>query len=505
MLGSPILSPVSLPVPRLFPSLALVCLSSTLMAQQGAEILSVSPTGAGRGATEGMAGDSVLEAARNPAVLAWLFEGDKLEQRLDLGFRAFAPTFRGEDRFGRSFEATDMGQVAPFLGWAQQASPEVAFGLTLLPTLGGKLEVERLTRTEIGDETKPLAESYLATEMVQVGIQPAFAVRASSTLNFGGALSIRPMTSVLLSGIQEESLVATFQGEVFPGSGTSWGEYLFQMKQFSDPNANDNFQASYSADASMDMTMALQLGAAWEPSTSTRLGLWYRSPTIAHNLNGWMTVDLSDETGPLKDALAGDPTNPIHSMPDGARYDLSVGNVAFPQQIGFGAGWNASRRSRFYFASSLTDWSSAYDSWSIDLTDPVSFGGDGMGVEDIMGGDGEMDLDLLLDWKDVVSLSFGMEHDLDSDLTLRSGLVWNSNPIRRTAATPTTAAITTLHLTFGATLWRSDTRDGDWHLAWIWSIPTEFDVGVSATVDDFTGDHYEMSVHSVFLGYTLDF
>lgn len=488
-------------------AVAFLATTLSLSAQQGAEITGVSAQEAGTAGAAISTGQSLLDASTNPATLLDLFGSRSrhpgAKHRFEILARSISTSTDITTAGGAELLIDQPGAVGPFMGYAATLSDDVAWSLVFQPTLAADFSTTRLTEMQIvtvnadGSGGPATANTPIATELTQLALEPSLAWRASKSLNFGFGLSIR--NSELKSSSAAEVALSDLQGDIPDGLAgifgpLSWGELIAQLGE---DRGVDSFQASYTGEASSSSpSIFLKFGGTWQANRNTRVGFWYRPQSSATNLEGQVLVDLSDDLGAfvegLEDILAvdllDDPTS---------NYDFSLASVAFPQQAGVSMEHWVANNQRFQAKMVWTDWSNAFSDWTVHLSNPSN-----SEFVDYLGGDGSIDIDLGLKWRDSIAISTGYEVDVHQRVTLRSGIGWSRNPVGGSVL-PGVTPYNQWHVAAGASWWAGSEGLADWHLAVVAAIPEKWTAGSNAVLSDLSGDQYDQSVISVLIAATF--
>lgn len=483
---------------------------SPLPAQLGGEVTGDSAQRAAM-AGAGMAGaGSALDAAVNPASLGFLFPaaGARASGRFDTDGRLiWAPT-TVTTAGGRDYHVGDTLGGGPFLGWAAAIGGDAFVGLSLLPTAGGSASYERVTELNVatannnGPPWIPARHPVeVQSDVVQLGLEPALAWKPSDTVSLGLGASLR-YTTLKLSSATDVDL-DELQG-VVPGlGGLTWSD-LFKQLAATGGRDIDSIQADIDAEADAALHAFLQLGMMVEPSDSSRLSVWYRSPSTANDMDGRVRVDVRADVGQILD---------VYGLKGVSDFRLSIPSVRFPQEIGTAWMERLGEQDRLHADLVWTDWASSFDGWQASVSDPQ--GGD-LGA---MLADGTTEVDLGLRWSDTLRLSLGWEHDLFrrrvvSDpagiarallngplVTMRCGAGYSDNPV---AGAPMAGLmpINTLHVAAGCSFWGRQ-GGGDWHLAAVVALPQSWTSGDNPVLSDLSGDAYRQANYALVVGYSL--
>ena len=456
----------------------------------------------------GMAsGHSAFDGSMNPASLIHLFgngkERSQARHRLELIGRMVQTETDLADAAGTAV-AVDQGlAVGPWLAYAAPLGEGVVWSLAFQPTLGVDFTSTRMTDLNIvtlnsdGSGGPAQDEVPMSTQMLQVALEPSLAWRASPSWSFGLGVSLRNTTLETsaatelglstLDGPIPESLSALF-GEM------SWGELILDMGS---ERGVDSFQTEFTADADSGMpTLYLKFGASWEPDAWTRVGFWYRPQSTSTDMEGSVDVDLSADLGVfisgLEDTLSvdflDDPTS---------SYDFNLSSVAFPRQAGVSYSRLGRQQDRWNARAVWTDWSSAFTDWTVHLTNPSN-----PEFVEYLGGDGSVDVDLGLRWKDTYALSVGYERHLSPRLTVRGGCGWSNNPVGG-AVLGGVVPYNSLHAGLGLSYWRAPGDLIDWHAALTAALPEKWTAGENTVLSDLSGDVYDQQVWALLVACTL--
>ncbi len=491
---------------RLLPALLFLC-TSTLSAQQGGELTGVSPLSAGTSGA-GMAwGSSALDASTNPAALMQLFGAHSRHgastQRVELYGRFVDTRTEITDRFGRAVTVQQDAAFGPWFAYAASLGPDVVWSLAFQPTLGADFAATRNTMLNIvtvnldGSGGPMPHDVPMETQLRQLALEPSFAWRVNQQWSFGLGMSIRDTTLETtaatelglgeLQGALPESLANIF-GDL------SWGELIQQLGQ---DRGVESFQTEFHGAAESGMpTMFLKFGASWQASAQTQVGFWFRPQSSSTDMEGQVDVDLSADLGAFVNGLEeilgadflDDPTS---------RYDFDLRSIAFPRQAGLSYAHALENHDRFSAKLVWTDWSSTFSDWNVHLSNPSNpeFIG-------YLGGDGSVDVDLGLRWRDSVVVSAGYEADFGQRLTVRGGLGWSNNPVRGSVFSGV-APYNTLHAAVGASLWGGPEDLFDYHLAIITALPEKWTSGDNEVLSDLSGDVFDQQVWSLMFGCSL--
>ncbi|MCX8228713.1 MAG: outer membrane protein transport protein [Planctomycetota bacterium] len=492
----------------------------SLWAQLGGEVTGDSARMAAMAGAGLAGGAEVMEAARNPAMLGFLFSGDS-SWRMEMNLRGVSTPMTGVTAMGDAFSTTGHSAVGPFLAFGT-SSHDLSWGFFLRPTSGGKASMLRTTDLNLAaTETEPDSGIWIPNqhdvltqnEMVQVAGEASMAWRMTPNLSFGFGLSVR--STLLDMSSATDVPFADLQGEVPGMGGLSFGEFFTDVLiPGSGREGIDSFQVDYTAEGiEADPLLFAQLGLAWQPDAHSRVGLWFRPPSTSTDLDGRIHVDMSADIGDILEAVAGiDETS--------SDFDIHIRDVTFPMQAGFAYAWGLRQKDRFHAQTTWTQWSTSFDGWKAILDNPSS---EDMGT--MLGEEATTSVDLDMKWADTITVSIGWEHDFQwfpaswrtgkewrlglapgslphADATFRAGLGWGNNPMRGTAMAGL-MPFNQWHVGTGVSI-LSDQGQGEWFLSSVVALPAMWKAGENKVLSDFSGDEYSQANYSVILGYRFD-
>jgi len=475
--------------------------------QQGGEISGESATSAGTAGAAVLGGDSLFDGASNPAMLLDLFGSDsrhpQARQRLEFLGRGLRTNLQLENAAGTAVASQLDDGFGPWLGVAGMAGDRAAWSFLLHPTAAADFLAQRDTELQIatvnadgsGGPAHDLVK--VQTDLVQIALDTALAWQISPHWNFGVGLSLRQTNLMTASGseIGLDQLAGDLPGSLSGIFGElSWGELISQLGS---DRGVDSFQVIYDGDADASRPqMFLQFGARWQPDPSTRMGFWYRPPSSATDLEGNVEVDLGADLGSFVNGLE-DALGVGLLDQETSRYRLRVAGVRLPQQAGIAWMRRLPHGRRVHARAAWTDWSASFSGWTAHLSHPSN-----PEFVDYLGGDGSVDVDLGLSWKDSLALSLGAEQDLGQRVTLRGGLGWARNPVGG-AVLGGLAPYNQLHAALGASWWAAPAGHVDWHAAAVVSLPESWTADANPSFQDLSGDRYRQSVWSLLLAMTV--
>lgn len=479
----------------------------SLSAQQGAEVTGISAQEAGTAGAAISTGQSLLDASTNPATLLDLFGSRSrhpgAQHRLEILARSINTSSDITTSGGTELMVDQPGAIGPFMGYAASLSDNVAWSLVFQPTLAADFSTTRMTELQIvtanpdGSGGPGISNVPIATELTQLALEPSFAWRVSKNLNFGMGLSIR--NTDMKSTSAAEVALSDLQGDIPDGlagifGALSWGELIAQLGE---DRGVDSFQATYTGEASSSSpSIYLKFGGTWQANRNTRVGFWYRPQSSATNLEGQVLVDLTDDLGAFVEGLEDILSVELLNDPTSS-YDFRLASVAFPQQAGVSMERWVTDTQRLQTKMVWTDWSNAFSDWTVHLSNPSN-----LEFVDYLGGDGSIDIDLGLKWRDSIALSTGYEIDVHPRVTMRSGVGWSRNPVGGSVL-PGVSPYNQWHLAAGASWWAGSEGFADWHFAVVAAIPEKWTAGSNTVLSDLSGDQYDQSVISVLIAATF--
>lgn len=476
-------------------------------AQQGAEITGVSPTEAGTAGAAIARGQSLLDASTNPATLLDIFGAQSRHpsslRRFEIVARSMTTDTRLFDAGGMELQIDQPGAVGPWFGYAASVGEDVAWSVAFQPTLAADFSTTRLTDLQIitanpdGSGGPGQVQVPMATELTQLAFEPSVAWRANRRWNFGMGMSIR---NTDLKSVSATEVALTDLNGAIPDSlagifgDLSWGELITQLGE---DRGVDSFQATYMGDMSSDSpSVYLKFGGTFQANEATRIGFWYRPQSSATNLDGQVHVDLADDLGTFVDGL--EETLSVDLLDDPtSRYDFRLGSVSFPQQAGLAMERRLSDHQRLHAKFVWTDWSRAFSDWVVTLSNPSN-----SEFTDYLGGDGSIDIDLGIRWRDSFVLATGYEMDLHPRFTVRGGAGWSRNPVGGSSL-PGVAPFNQWHAAVGASWWAGPEGFADWHLAVVAALPEKWTAGSNTVLSDLSGDRYDQKMVSALLACTI--
>jgi hypothetical protein len=471
-----------------------------LLAQVAGDLTGASPYSAGMAGAGGAAPAGPLDATRNPALLPWLFASEGRSRLLDVSVRAIGAEIDARDRHGADLAIEPDAAIGPWLAYAARAGEDVFWSFAVQPIVGGSSSGTRTTQLDIvtrnldGSGGPAPHDVRVASELLQVALEPSLGWRAGRAWTFGLGLSLRD-TQIELASANAIDL-AELNGPIDPGlepifGDISWGELILMLGE---DRGVETFQAEFDAEAdSSRPQLFLQFGGTWQPADSTRVAFWYRPPSTRADLEGRVDVDLGADLGTFVNAV-GEVLGEVLLEDPRSGYDFRIPGVRLPQQAGVAALRDLGGGRRLHATALWTDWSRTFSGWTAELSNPSN-----PEFLEYLGGDGSTEVNLDLEWRDSVAVSLGCEQDLGARWTPRAGAAWSRNPVDGSVLTGL-APFNRWHVGAGATRWGRDGGPMDWHLGVVIALPQDYQSGRSEELEDWSFDEIEQWVWSVGIG-----
>ncbi len=250
---------------------------------------------------------------------------------------------------------------------------------------------------------------------------------------FGDLFSAAPNPDPMIGGLGYDEVTAYADmkdGATATGYGANFG---FQY----DLNDNITFGFSYTSqtdltyegDASMDMNS--QFGNAYE-----------------RMIMGWMNNGFSQAAAidSVNMQLVGMGMDMSLGMAD--TYDAEIA-FAWPQQIGFGAAVELSENFTIGLDVGWINWSATMEAFEMTFS-----GGTNENINTMMGTpDGNIELEMPLNWDDQIVIGFGAEYWLNDSFAFRGGFNYASNPVPENTLIAIFPAVVESHVTLGLGYW----------------------------------------------------
>lgn len=225
-------------------------------------------------------------------------------------------------------------------------------------------------------------------------------------------------------------------------------------------------------------------GALYTPSSKLKVGVSYKTKTTVHSHG-----DASGNAQAQFDAL-GAPFQPDF------HYDAEV-ITKFPQAFSAGVSWQAHKRIRLNLQGNWINWSNAFDSLPVHLTN-----GNNADLNGFVGSDSLNDV-IPVQWRDQGVFGVGVESPLGEHVAFRGGYSYATNPVPSATLTPMTAAI--LQNTLGTGLGYTRGRY-NLDLAYQLQLPASQRVGTSSLLSgEYNNSKVDVAVHSLTLSSRIHF
>lgn len=308
--------------------------------------------------------------------------------------------------------------------------------------------VQQKYHSKLGVMQGGLSAAYTLTPELSAGVS---AHLVYSMLEFDMPYSLSP---------------SIMKGVVNPQTGMTFGD-MFAAP----PQAGGFGYSEVTAAASMNKLSALgfsgKIGVAWIANENVTLGASYTSASPLTYKNGKATMDMTYQ---LNDAFGKAVMGVMQQNPGMtqaqaqqavmtqfaqmgidmakgvvAQYDLET-KLKFPQSVGLGGMFRLSDKARLGFDFEWINWKNAFDKMTLALKN-----GSNANINRMLGNDGNFGLEFPMQWEDAYCTRLGIEVDATTDLTLRVGGAFGSNPVPNQTVFPVFPAIVENHFTAGFT------------------------------------------------------
>ncbi len=355
----------------------------------GVVLDSMGPTSSGRGGTNISHSDNGSLIHDNPAALVNMPQGKLLDVNLEL----FYPTVDYDDEFDSDGTRRQLFILPSFsLTYKKSEESRFAFGVGAFTSAGFATEY-RLKHamkrdTPFGKIPVSFGEQKYRSEASLVKLLAASSFKVNDKLSLGFSVG---------SSVQKMDLEMP---------------YTIQTGQFAGLTAMADVSTDY------DFGFTYTLGAQYKITDNTVIGISYVSESRATLVGD---ADLS-----LPDAA---PESVLFTNKH-AEYDFRS-DVEWPRTIGVGISHKMGLSNQFALDVVWTDWSAAFDSFDLGLTD-----GDNAEFNAALGS--KLKDDFPLDWDSTFSIRLGYEyfHKGKDDDVLRFGYIFNDNPVPKDTQTP---------------------------------------------------------------------
>jgi len=373
----------------IFTLLLIVGLSGSALAS-GFAIVEQSVSGLGNSFAGAVSGEDASAMFFNPASIT-LLEGQQVTGGLHVIFPStkFNAT-TATNALGGSLGTNNGGDggvtaLVPNLYYSNKINPKLSFGLAIDAPFGLATDYDT---TWVG--RYHAKESDVAT----ININPVIAYKVTDQLTIAAGVSAEYM-DVTLSSMIDGGLVGALNGAAMLPSQTS----------------SDIF-AENTAD---DWAFGFNLGAIYEFTQDTRIGIAYRSE-ITHKLEGDIALNVPT-------AIAGTPLPALSGLPLAALFPNQGinGEITLPATASFSVFSQVTERFALMGDVTWTGWSS-FDKLTINF--------EGTGIA------GSPSTTTTENWDDTWRYSIGTTYQATDVLKLRGGLAFDETPISDDYRTP---------------------------------------------------------------------
>ncbi len=391
---------------RLCFSIALVAISTAAYATNGMNLEGYGPIATGMGGASMAYDNGTAAMMNNPATLALMGEGNRLD--LALGFlgpdvKSFMPGQPESKSSGDSY-------FMPAVGWARK-SGSIAYGLGVFSQggMGAEYDASSFLALNSGDKVRSELGVGRVILPIAANLSPDFTVAGS--LDYVWATLDLKMA---VTGQQLVNLVTNCSGPACSGLGGFAGA----------PWTRIDFSGGgdYSG-AAKGSGWAAKLGATYKVNQDFSIGAAYHSKTQLSDL------ETSGDGATISAAGFG-------AVGTGK---IKVRDFQWPQTYAIGVAWNASKRLMIVADYKRIGWEAVMKNFKMTYEGPLA-GAPGNTV----------DFALPQNWKDQNVYELGAGYMVSADFTLRLGVNLANNPIPAAYVNPLFPAIEKDHYTIGA-------------------------------------------------------
>lgn len=437
-------------------TLALLLASSEALSTHGTRMVGFNARSVGRGGTGFGVFDSPSLMMTNPAGIAFLaspsLDGNFSLMVPDLHFTNTLNSATGETNY---FPIAALGYAAP----GKESRWSWGVGAFTQGGMGADFTLQHALFTDQTGAYVP-QEYHSKLAVMQGGPSVAYAL----TPDLAVGVSAHLMYSMLEFRMPYSMEPSMMKGVVNPATGMTFGDL------FSGSPAQGGFGYSeVTASAAMSDLAALgfgaKLGIAWRMNEQFSFGLSYTSPTTMKYKNGTASMDM---TAQMNDAFGRGVQGYLAQNPGATPQeaqaavmqqfgqlgiDLSQGaeaeygleaELSFPQSVGLGTEFRATRNLRLSLDVEWVDWKNAFDAMTLTLS-----GGANPNFNRMLGNTGSFTAEFPMQWKDEMAIRVGGEYDATPDLTVRAGYAYGTNPVPQETVFPVFPAIVENHIMVG--------------------------------------------------------
>ncbi len=436
--------------------IVIIIMAAIISAQTGTRLVGFDAKSMGRGGTSIGTFDTPELMMSNPAGISFL-DHSMVSADISLMFPAvhFKNTLNDINGANNTFPLPG----ASFVNKYKESNFSWGLGFFTSGGMGADYSLDHaLYRNQDGSYNPQTYHSKLGT--MQGGLTAAY----KFTDNFSVGVSAHLVYSMLEFGMPYSLNPSIMQGVANPLTGMTFGQ------MFAAPPSQGGFgYTEVTASANMTSLSAIgfngKIGFAYKVNDKLSFGLSYTMPTSLTYKNGKASMDM---TAQLNDAFGkavqgamiqygltqAQAQTAVMAQFSGmgidlskgvkANYDLNV-DLKFPQSFGFGASYVVSNSLKFSGDLEWINWSNAFDKMTIKLSN-----GSSSNINTMLGNKGTFNLDFPMNWKNSVVVKLGGEYSIFSDLIVRLGYAYGSNPVPQSTIFPIFPAIVENHLTIGA-------------------------------------------------------
>ncbi|WP_088286968.1 OmpP1/FadL family transporter [Ideonella sp. A 288] len=387
---------------RLAPLPLLLCAATQVHATNGMNMEGYGPISTGMGGASQAIEHGTAAMAQNPATLALMAPGARLDAALGLLGPKVASTLPG---FGTA-DSQGTAYVMPAFGYARRTGA-LTFGIGVFAQGGMGTDYEPNTFMGAGSGLHTRSELGVGRVLLPVAWQvtPQFAIGATLDFMWAG-LDMR----MAASGAQLGGLVTGVSGnlgQAMPAlAGAPWARIDFS-------NSSDFSGAASSTG------WAGKLGAVYKPDAAWTVGASYQLKSALKDMK-------TSSTGATMSAAGG--------FADTGR--ITVIDFQWPTTTAIGAAWQATPSLLLAADVKRIDWSGVMKDFRL------RYDSAGMG--------GSVSFALPQRWEDQTVTNLGLAWAMNGQLTLRAGVNLADNPIPAALVNPLFPATVEKHYTLGA-------------------------------------------------------
>ena len=288
---------------------------------------------------------------------------------------------------GQKEIASRVTSLVPNLYYMRKVTPRLNFGLSVNAPFGSTTKYK-----------KDWIGRYQATEskMKTLNINPSLSWKANQKLSIGGGISAQQIDVSL--GKALDSAAACRSVALATGSTPTLD--LCNTKY---PKASKSANDSQVVVEGDDVSFGLNVGALYQATSKTRLGVSYRSK-VKHNLKGKIKFDLDPTIATIGKGLEAKGVDTFKDR------DITA-EVELPESVSLSVAHHINQRLELLGDVTWTGWSS---------------------FDQLLVNDAKTDTKITNtpeNWKDVTRVSLGANFKYNNKLTLRTGVALDEEPI----------------------------------------------------------------------------